>query len=176
MICWGIFKINTKVKYDMSSDYDLAKEDINEGIRFCRENVLLLLDDSEAILSKGNRYLSLGLYSFAEEELGKLLLLQKELVKAPNTNNRITIDPEIFGKGGSKSHDKKFNEFFNKSTIPNECKALNSVIGGVPLTQNIMINGILMPVNVGVIPVYQKELMNFEARKRIFYILKLYDN
>ena len=110
----------------MSSVYDLTKEDIKKGIKLCLENVKRLLDDAEAIIEKDNGSISSGLYSYAVEETGRLLLLEKELTKTPNADNKIAVDPKIFS-----DHFIKTDEFKDNNTIPDECKNLRHVTGGI---------------------------------------------
>ena len=149
----------------MSSNYDLTKEQIIEGLRLCKDKVNLLLNGSEKILSNGDRYISSGLYTHAVEEVGKYLLLQKELRKTPNTDGKISVDPDIFSK-----HPKKFKEFQNKPEIPDECKKIKLVVGGIPTSYHVWADGRLISQNTGVLPIHREEFMNFEFRKKIFYV------
>ena len=117
----------------MESNYNLREEDIKEGIRLCYQKVNSLLDNAETILTqRGDREIGSGLYTYAVEELGKLLLLQDSLKQKKNSDGTITIDLDIFGKGNEGGHTKKkFNRFRKNSTIPERCKKLRYVKGGV---------------------------------------------
>lgn len=114
----------------MPSDYELTPEEIKEGIKFCYQHIQLLLDATETVLNRNNRYISSGLYTHAVEELGKLLLLQKELNKSP-TGKIISVNPTIFGKSGGGHTTMKFEEFMKESSIPEACKKLRYVKGAI---------------------------------------------
>ena len=76
----------------MESNYNLREEDIKEGIRLCYQKVNSLLDNAETILTqRGDREIGSGLYTYAVEELGKLLLLQDSLKqkKIPTAPSRL---------------------------------------------------------------------------------------
>jgi hypothetical protein len=152
-----------------ASNYCLTPDEIKVGISLCREKVISLLDMANNLVTQGDREISSGLYTYAVEELGKLLLLKKELDKKPN-NNKISVNLAIFGRGEGKHPTIKFDEFQKELTIPIACKEVRCVIGGVPITQHLMIDEHLTPINTGIIPVYDKVLMDFLLRQRIFYV------
>jgi len=52
-----------------SPNYCLTPEEINEGIRLCQQKVNSLLDSAEALVARGDRDISSGLYTFAVHDL-----------------------------------------------------------------------------------------------------------
>lgn len=148
--------------------FNLTTQDIEEGKRLCRDNVKRLLDDAEAIIQNNDGSISSGLYSFAVEELGKYLLLKK--MSNASFTGTISANPEIFGPSKSGHTPIKFWKFQHEITIPDECKKINLHIGSVPIIRQVNVNGILMPMNSGVMPVQRETLMNFDYRKTVFYV------
>jgi len=154
----------------MSSNYNLTEQEIKEGIRLCKEKVNLLLDDAESIINRNHGSISSGLYTYAVEELGKLLLLQKELNKTP-INGKISVDPQIFGQGGGTRHPtKKFNEFLIESSIPDKCKKLRIVAGAVFSRSYVHAGDTLIPIPQGCGAIHEEAMTDFPLRKKIFYV------
>jgi len=139
----------------VSSNYRLKEKDIKEGIRLCYQKVNTLLDCSEVQANRGEREISSGLYSYAAEELGKLFLLQDSLQKKKNSDDTITIDPEIFGKGNGHT-DKKFKKFRKNRTLPTICKRLRYVKGAVSSGHSV-------------IALFGKRPVDLSLRMQIFY-------
>jgi len=150
----------------------LTSEEIKEGIRLCYQKVNSLLDRAEALVAQGDRVISSGLYTFAVEELGKLLLLQKALKELPDIKNKISVNPAIFGKGERKNKHPtiKFDEFEKERSIPPACKKLRIVTGGVFTTHHKRAGKTLNPTGMDVITVFIKSPTDFQLRKKIFYV------
>lgn len=111
--------------------YNLTEQEIKEGIRLCYHKVISLLDGAKAVVDRGDREISSGIYSYAVEELGKLFLLQDALKKKKNSNGTITLDPNIFGQETQGHTNKKFNRFRKNHAVPDSCKKLRYVKGAV---------------------------------------------
>ncbi len=80
--------------------------------------VLRLLESANILLSNyGDVAICAGLYTYAVEEYGKLVLLGECLPK----NGKVDIDYDLlFGKRKRKTHDSKFQAALNR--LPDECK------------------------------------------------------
>ncbi len=149
-------------------DYCLTRDQINEGIRVCYEKIQSLLTHSEIILSKISRSnIAIGLHTIAIEELGKLLLLKDALSTTPNSDGTFNVKREIFGIGGGSHTRIKFQRIL--PILPDKCKKVGNVVGGVPITQHIPAGEILIPINVGVIPIFNYNETGFQMRKAVFY-------
>ena len=98
--------------------------EINEGMQILKRKVLSFLEDAE-ILARNNGQSShyVGLYVFALEEFGKLLLLEGSL-QSNSVNGQYSVDKGIFGKGQDfakrrQAHKLKVDRALK--TLPSDC-------------------------------------------------------
>ena|SRR2546425_5396827 len=115
-----------------SNDYWLTSAEINSGIQVIKEKTLRFLNDAEILVNgRGNASHAVGIYIYAVEEFGKLLLIQDAL-KTINVQGRFPVDMSIFGRGSDmnkrrQAHDTKVDRALQ--TLPNVCtNRVNSVI------------------------------------------------
>ncbi len=149
-------------------DYCLTKDQINEGIKICHDKIQSVLDHTKIILRQiSDSNIALGLYTIAIEELGKLLLLQDAL-STPNPDSTFNVKSQIFGKNGGGHTLIKFDRVL--PVLPDKCKKVGNVIGGVPITQHVRAGEVLIPINVGVIPIFNYNKTDFDMRKDVFYV------
>ena len=95
--------------------YQVTKEQLNEGITKCFENVRGLLNTSYMLTSNKNQY-ALGLYIVAVEEFGKGLLL----ANCETNDHRVKwhrVPRKLFK--GRLAHEEKINAAANH--LPNNC-------------------------------------------------------
>lgn len=105
--------------------YRIPKEKLEEGIEKCYRKIIRIIN-SLHIRRYGDNTISLGLYSFAIEEFGKLLCL---IEKYQDDKQLYFIPKNLFT--GQKSHKIKFE----KARLNLDQKCLKPIFGffGVPL-------------------------------------------
>lgn len=139
------------------SQYFLTEEQIKRGIEFCKGRITSLLRDAETICKDvNNSKNAVGLYTIAIEECGKLLLLQDSLQSQKNTDGKISLAEEIFGKG--YGHTKiKFNRIL--PDLPDGCKKVGNIVGGFSSSFSDAFQKTKQDIST-----------NFQTRKEIFYV------
>jgi hypothetical protein len=107
-----------------TDNFLLTAAEINEGMQILKRKVLSFLEDAE-ILARNNGQSShyVGLYLFALEEFGKLLLLEDSL-QSNSVNGQYSVDKGIFGKGQDlakrrQAHKLKVDRALK--TLPSDC-------------------------------------------------------
>jgi hypothetical protein len=107
-----------------TDNFLLTAAEINEGMQILKRKVLSFLEDAE-ILARNNGQIShyVGLYLYALEEFGKLLLLEDSL-QSNSINGQYHVDKGIFGKEDdstkrTQAHKLKFDRALK--TLPSDC-------------------------------------------------------
>jgi len=83
----------------------IPRSRVQQGIEYCRKNVLDFLDEARMIMSKGrlnHAYLSVH---FAIEEFGKAAILNEAY--RLSTDDPIPISAAVFGQNSQQSHKIK---------------------------------------------------------------------
>jgi hypothetical protein len=90
-----------------TDNFLLTAAEINEGMQILKRKVLSFLEDAE-ILARNNGQIShyVGLYLYALEEFGNLLLLEDSL-QSNSVNGQYSVDKGIFGKGDDSAKKDK---------------------------------------------------------------------
>ena len=98
--------------------------EINEGMQILKRKVLSFLEDAE-ILARNNGQIShyVGLYLYALEEFGKLLLLEDSL-QSNGVNAQYSVDKGIFGRGDDSSKRRQAHKLIDRAlkTLPSDCE------------------------------------------------------
>ncbi len=96
--------------------YLIITEDMrNKTIEISRQRILKLLDSSQILLDTGGTVtICAGLYTYAVEEYGKIVLLRK--------SRKIDGHVRVNYKKGFRDHNTKFRLAVKK--LPNECTTL----------------------------------------------------
>jgi len=114
--------------------YRIEREKLEESIRFCLDNVIVILDKTTKIIDKNSdNSIALGLYTFAIEEFGRAILLREYLKE---NKKFYSVSKDIF-----ESHEVKFRKAVEK--LPTEC--VNPVYG-VELSNNTSTDTVKIPV------------------------------
>jgi hypothetical protein len=107
-----------------TDNFLLTAAEVNEGMQILKRKVLSFLEDAE-ILARNNGQIShyVGLYLFALEEFGKLLLLE-DSPQSNSVNGQYSVDKGIFGKGDDsakrrQAHKLKVDRALK--TLPSDC-------------------------------------------------------
>ena len=129
----------------------------NELKKNTLSGTLRLLESADILLSNnGDVAISAGLYTYAVEEYGKLILLSE----SPLKNGKVEIDYDLlFGKLKHKTHDSKFQAALNR--LPDECKNI-----GVDYSGGAFLKGMYPK---GWFPDERSVVADFKSRKAIFY-------
>ena len=94
---------------------EITEELWKKCIQVTRQNILKLLESAEVLLDNGgNEAICAGLYTYAVEEYGKILLLKKCNISGGKV--------KIKYRNGFRFHPKKFTLAAND--LPRECKTL----------------------------------------------------
>ena len=121
----------------MSDDFEISREKLSEGIQYCLDNITILLDKSQNACQKlTDNSIALGLYTFAVEEFGKLIIL-KEAQK--ENKEKYLIPKDIFK--GQKAHKIKFKKAIEN--LPDECIY---PVYGIEVTHNFSDENLEIPV------------------------------
>ncbi len=93
----------------------ITEEQRNKTIEIVRQRILKLLDSAQILLdNKGQVKICAGLYTYAVEEYGKIVLLKK--------SRKIDGHVKVKYKQGFRDHNTKFRLGIKK--LPNECTTL----------------------------------------------------
>ena len=136
----------------------LTDLEIKSGIGVLKGKVLRFLKDAEILAKNGGEASHyVGLYLYAIEEFGKLLLLQDALNGTP-MNGKYAVDKSIFGRGSnrtkrSQAHDTKTRRALQ--TLPATCGTrVNSVIvKNATSSPGIIHSGSIIAPDVGTVPI-----------------------
>ena len=128
--------------------YLIITEDLrNKTIEITLQRILKLLDSAQILLDNGGHLaICAGLYTYAVEEYGKIVLLRK--------SRKINGHVRLKYKQGFRDHNTKFRLAVKK--LPNECKILR--IG--PFEPNIFDPTIFDAETV---------IVDFKSRMSVFY-------
>ena len=128
--------------------YLIITEDLrNKTIEITLQRILKLLDSAQILLDNGGKVtICAGLYTYAVEEYGKIVLLRK--------SRKINGHVRLKYKQGFRDHNTKFRLAVKK--LPNECKTLR--IG--PFEPNIFDPTIFDAETV---------IVDFKSRMSVFY-------
>jgi AbiV family abortive infection protein len=122
----------------------------NELKKNILSGVIRLLESADILLSNdGDVAICAGLYTYAVEEYGKLILLTGYIPK----NAKVDIDSNLFS--GKKSHDLKFEAALKR--LPDECKNIGVSIWAKGMWPK------------GMWPDESSVVADFESRLAIFY-------
>ena len=129
----------------------------NELKKNTLSGTLRLLESADILLSSnGDVSISAGLYTYAVEEYGKLILLSE----SPLKNGKVEIDYDLlFGKRKRKTHDSKFQAALNR--LPDECKNIGVDYFGGPFLKGTFLKGTF--------PDESSVVADFKSRLAIFY-------
>jgi AbiV family abortive infection protein len=118
------------------------------------EGAKKLLDSADKLLSNdGNVAICAGLYSYAVEEYGKFLILDKYRIR----KNKVNIQKILFK--GRDSHDFKLEAAFRE--LPDECKYIGIRYWGNYFPKNFFLKGYF--------PDESSVHADFKSRMAIFY-------
>ena len=155
---------------------EIPTQDFENGITKIIDHISELLNESELITTeKRNMTIGLGLYTYAIEEYGKVLLMKKHYQKDQESQN---IPDYIFGiyNNKTKPHTTKFDEALK--TLPDICRYITlgsvTVERAEPKMRTEKIDGDGEEVSIvgfatGIFDAGSIEA-NFEMRKLCFYI------
>ena len=155
----------------MSKTYNISEKQLKEGISNCVNNSKKLAQNSLSLLKNSKEpSISLGLYSFAIEEFGKAIILNKHL-----KNSDYIIPQNIFRGGGS--HDRKFEAAMEH--LPKKCweyfEERYVTKYATDTDKEIMVHAKKgetsfeeMSATTGIFRI--NKIINFETRKNLFFV------
>lgn len=117
--------------YDTVVDKDCKVERIyiDEGLRdemrhFIKERIIQNLEATKRLLELGEDYIDtcVGIYTYAIEEYGKILFLNR-LSLAHEKNNKLKVR-YTHSNNGFLDHEHKFNLALDDKNLPDSCKVL----------------------------------------------------
>jgi AbiV family abortive infection protein len=138
-------------------DMDILKQEWNQMLRLTSDGIIRKLDSARRFVDI-DKDISAGLYTYAIEEFGKLILLSNSKSIANNTKRKVIYAEEF------TNHEKKFQTAFDylQNNGHEDCYVLNDEGDSSPK------DSAWSDFNVGL-------LADFEARLSIFYSDFVYD-